>query len=144
MIRVYNIRLCYCLKCKEVTLNLIFQWQDLCDSYIIEAKWFNEGYTPTFDEFINNAHMSIGVVPIIRYAYLLTLTSVTEEELKLIERAENMIRYACTIVRLTNDMGTSSVKFSFHLINILLVLTHLYTNTISNIIKSQIKRYTLQ
>ncbi|PWA83847.1 (-)-beta-pinene synthase, chloroplastic [Artemisia annua] len=83
-------------------------WQDLCNSYIIEAKWFNDGYTPTFNEFIENAYMSIGIAPIIRHAYLLTLTSVTEEALQHIERAESMIRNACLIVRLTNDMGTSS------------------------------------
>ena len=55
--------------------------------------------------------MSIGIAPIIRHAYLLTLPSVTEEALQHIERAENMIRNACLIVRLTNDMGTSSVNF---------------------------------
>nr|QQY00626.1 (-)-beta-pinene synthase [Chrysanthemum indicum] len=83
-------------------------WQELCNSYIIEARWFNDGYTPSFEEFIKNAYISIGIVPIIKHAYLLTLPNVTEEALKRIKRAENLIRYACIIVRLTNDMGTSS------------------------------------
>ncbi|KAJ0806185.1 putative lyase [Helianthus annuus] len=83
-------------------------WQDLCNSYIIEARWFNSGYTPTLNEFIDNGWMSIGVVPIIKHAYMLTLPSVSEDALEQIKRAEDMIRYACTIVRLTNDMGTSS------------------------------------
>ncbi|KAI7725782.1 hypothetical protein M8C21_013953, partial [Ambrosia artemisiifolia] len=83
-------------------------WQDLCNSYIIEARWFNSGYTPTLNEFLNNGYMSIGIVPIIKHAYTLTLTSVSEDALKQIEIAENMIRNACIIVRLTNDMGTSS------------------------------------
>ncbi|MFS7915195.1 putative lyase [Helianthus anomalus] len=26
-----------------------------------EARWFNSGYTPTFNEFLNNAYMSIGL-----------------------------------------------------------------------------------
>ncbi|KAI7754607.1 hypothetical protein M8C21_018196 [Ambrosia artemisiifolia] len=83
-------------------------WQDLSNSYIIEARWFDSGYTPTFDEFLNNAYMSIGIVPIIKHAYLLTLTNVSEYALNRIGIAENMIRNACLIVRLTNDMGTSS------------------------------------
>lgn len=83
-------------------------WKDLFDSYIIEAKWFNDGHTPTFNVFINNAYMSIGIVPILRHAYLLTLPSVTEESLQRIERAADFMRYASIIVRLTNDMGTSS------------------------------------
>nr|AMP42989.1 putative monoterpene synthase [Xanthium strumarium] len=83
-------------------------WQDLCNSYIIEARWFNSGYTPTLNEFLNNGYMSIGILPIIKHAYVLMLTNVSEDTLKQIERAENMIRNACIIVRLTNDMGTSS------------------------------------
>nr|QYL01201.1 terpene synthase 11 [Stevia rebaudiana] len=83
-------------------------WQDLCNAYIIEARWFNSGYTPTLKEFFDNAYMSIGILPIIKHAYILSLASVSEDTLKQIERAENMIRYSCLIVRLTNDMGTSS------------------------------------
>ncbi|KAI3716641.1 hypothetical protein L1987_67655 [Smallanthus sonchifolius] len=83
-------------------------WQDLCNSYIIEARWFNSGHIPTLNEFLDNGYMSIGVVPIIKHAYLLTLTVVSEDTLEQIGRAANLIRYACLIVRLTNDMGTSS------------------------------------
>nr|WCC60120.1 terpene synthase [Pityopsis ruthii] len=83
-------------------------WQDLFKTYIIEAKWYNDGYTPTFTEFIDNAYMSIGIVTIIRHAYWLTLTSVPEDALHRIERADNMINSASLIVRLTNDIGTSS------------------------------------
>ncbi|XP_076913606.1 (-)-beta-pinene synthase, chloroplastic-like [Bidens hawaiensis] len=83
-------------------------WQDLCNSYIIEARWFDSGYTPTLNEFLDNGYMSIGIVPIIKHAYLLTLTTVSEDTLDQIRLAENMIRHACVIVRLTNDMGTSS------------------------------------
>ncbi|KAI7754606.1 hypothetical protein M8C21_018195, partial [Ambrosia artemisiifolia] len=83
-------------------------WQDLTNSYITEARWFDSGYTPTLDEFLNNAYMSIGIVPIIKHTYLLTSTHVSEDALNRIGIAENMIRNACLIVRLTNDMGTSS------------------------------------
>ncbi|KAI3687968.1 hypothetical protein L1987_81673 [Smallanthus sonchifolius] len=83
-------------------------WQDLSHSYIIEARWFSSGYTPTFEEFVNNAYMSIGIMPIIKHAYVLSLKSVSEDALKRIGRAENMMRGASLIVRLTNDMGTSS------------------------------------
>ncbi|KAK9072759.1 hypothetical protein SSX86_009194 [Deinandra increscens subsp. villosa] len=83
-------------------------WQDLCNSYLIEARWFASGHTPPFDVFLDNACMSIGGIPVIKHAYLLTLTSVSEDALKQIGRAENMIRNASLIVRLTNDLGTSS------------------------------------
>ncbi|KAK1434932.1 hypothetical protein QVD17_00687 [Tagetes erecta] len=82
-------------------------WQDLCNAYMREARWFHSGHTPTFSEFLNNAYMSIGGLPVIKHTYLSTLPSVSEDTLKQIERAENMIRNACVIVRLINDMGTS-------------------------------------
>ncbi|KAL8227103.1 hypothetical protein R6Q57_016935 [Mikania cordata] len=84
------------------------EWKDLCNSYMIEARWFNSGYTPTLNEFLENASMSIAVNPIIKHAYLLTLTNVSKDTLQQIERADNFIRNTCLIVRLTNDMGTSS------------------------------------
>ncbi|KAI3496880.1 hypothetical protein L1887_39258 [Cichorium endivia] len=83
-------------------------WRDLCNSYLVEAKWYNNGYTPTLNEFINNACVSIGAGVVIMHAYLLTLPSITEEKLSHICRAENMIRQASIIVRLTNDLATSS------------------------------------
>ncbi|XP_023744907.1 (-)-beta-pinene synthase, chloroplastic [Lactuca sativa] len=83
-------------------------WQDLCNSYLVEAKWYNNGYIPTLNEFLNNAYVSIGVGVVAMHAYLLTLTSVSHEELQEIGRAENIIRHASVIVRLTNDLATSS------------------------------------
>ncbi|KAI3523024.1 hypothetical protein L1887_01079 [Cichorium endivia] len=83
-------------------------WQDLCNSYLVEAKWYNDGYTPTLKEFIDNAYISIGVGVVAMHAYFLTLTSVTQDDLQQIRRAENIIRHASVIVRLTNDLATSS------------------------------------
>ncbi|KAL7612699.1 hypothetical protein Lser_V15G05702 [Lactuca serriola] len=83
-------------------------WHDLCNSYLIEARWYNNGYTPTLNEFLTNAYVSIGAGVVIMHAYLLTLTSVTKKELEHIGRAENIIRHASVIVRLTNDLATSS------------------------------------
>ncbi|KAD1794287.1 hypothetical protein E3N88_42280 [Mikania micrantha] len=82
-------------------------WQDLCNSYIIEARWFNSKYTPTLNEFLDNASMSVAMIPVIKHAYLLTLTNVIKDTLQQIERADNLIRNTCLIARLTNDMGTS-------------------------------------
>ncbi|KAG5555549.1 hypothetical protein RHGRI_006256 [Rhododendron griersonianum] len=34
-------------------------WADLCKCYLLEAKWYYSGYTPTFEEYMNNAWISI-------------------------------------------------------------------------------------
>ncbi|PIA43665.1 hypothetical protein AQUCO_01800018v1 [Aquilegia coerulea] len=37
-------------------------WADLCKAYLIEAKWFYTGYTPTLKEYLENAVVSIGAL----------------------------------------------------------------------------------
>ncbi|KDP35320.1 hypothetical protein JCGZ_09479 [Jatropha curcas] len=34
-------------------------WADICKSYLLEAKWYYSGYTPTLQEYIDNAWISI-------------------------------------------------------------------------------------
>ncbi|GMN40957.1 hypothetical protein TIFTF001_010183 [Ficus carica] len=34
-------------------------WADLCGSYLVEAKWYHNGYKPTMQEYIENAWVSI-------------------------------------------------------------------------------------
>ncbi|KAL8227102.1 hypothetical protein R6Q57_016934 [Mikania cordata] len=82
---------------------------ELCNSYIKEARWFNSGYTPTLNEFLDNAYISIGALPIIKHAYLLTLTSVSKDSLLQIDELKSLFAtHALATMRLTNDMGTSS------------------------------------
>ncbi|KAJ0017280.1 hypothetical protein Pint_11432 [Pistacia integerrima] len=35
-------------------------WADLCKAYLLEAKWYKNGYTPTLEEYMANAWISIG------------------------------------------------------------------------------------
>ncbi|KAJ0018990.1 hypothetical protein Pint_10006 [Pistacia integerrima] len=34
-------------------------WTDLCKAYLLEAKWYKNGYTPTLKEYMDNAWISI-------------------------------------------------------------------------------------
>ncbi|KAL6136841.1 hypothetical protein ACLB2K_062136 [Fragaria x ananassa] len=41
------------------TLPLIKkEWENLCKSYMVEARWFYGGYTPTLEEYLKNAWTS--------------------------------------------------------------------------------------
>ncbi|KAI3932770.1 hypothetical protein MKW92_017457 [Papaver armeniacum] len=46
-------------------------WSDLCKAYLIEAGWYNSGYTPTLEEYLENAWISVGVPSIQVHAYFL-------------------------------------------------------------------------
>ncbi|KAK1405401.1 Santalene synthase [Heracleum sosnowskyi] len=84
------------------------QWAYLCKAYLKEAKWFHSGYKPTLDEYLENAAVSIGAQILLFCAYFLTAEKINVEALDYIDKVPSIMRSSCMIVRLTNDLGTSS------------------------------------
>ncbi|KAL7233761.1 hypothetical protein ACSBR1_017382 [Camellia fascicularis] len=83
-------------------------WADLCKCYLVEAKWNYSGYIPTSEEYMNNAWISISAPVILTHAYFLCTNPITKEGLECLEKYPNMIRWSATILRLADDLGTSS------------------------------------
>ncbi|KAJ7982691.1 Myrcene synthase, chloroplastic [Quillaja saponaria] len=73
------------------------QWAGLCKSYLIEAKWYHNGYTPTLQEYIDNAWISIGASLIMFHAYLFVSNPITREALDCLEDNHNIIRWSAMI-----------------------------------------------
>ncbi|PRQ52883.1 putative (E)-beta-ocimene synthase [Rosa chinensis] len=42
----------------NITFAYVLQWENLCKSYMIEARWFYSRYTPTLEEYLENAWTS--------------------------------------------------------------------------------------
>ncbi|KAF5952753.1 hypothetical protein HYC85_010697 [Camellia sinensis] len=83
-------------------------WADLCKCYLVEAQWYYSGYIPNSEEYMNNAWISISAPVILTYAYFLCTNPITKEGLECLEKYPNMIRWSATILRLADDLGTSS------------------------------------
>ncbi|XP_058207567.1 terpene synthase 10-like isoform X1 [Rhododendron vialii] len=83
-------------------------WADLCKCYLVEAKWYYSGYTPTFEEYMNNAWVSISAPVILTHAYFLSTSPITMEGLQWLVKYPNIIRWSATILRFADDLGTSS------------------------------------
>ena len=83
-------------------------WAELCKSYLLEAKWYHSGYIPTLAEYIENAWVSIGAPVILVHAYFFTTNPITKEALECFEEYSNIIRWSSMILRLADDLGTSS------------------------------------
>ncbi|XP_059638799.1 valerianol synthase TPS1B-like [Cornus florida] len=81
-----------------------YQLQELARSYYVEAKWFNEGYVPSFDEYMGNALNTAG------YSLLTTSSFVgmgeigTTEAFDWIKNKPKILVASCTIVRLMDDI----------------------------------------
>ncbi|MBA0660444.1 hypothetical protein Goklo_012460, partial [Gossypium klotzschianum] len=99
---------------KEQGINVIpflkKLWTDLCKAYLLEAKWYYIGYTPTLQEYIDNAWISIGGSLVLAHSYLVN-DHITEEGLHSIQENYSDIVYRSSlIIRLANDLGTSSYE----------------------------------
>ncbi|KAK1321032.1 hypothetical protein QJS10_CPA03g00941 [Acorus calamus] len=80
-------------------------WADLCNSYLLEAKWYHSGYTPTFDEYLNNAWISVSVPVTLTHTYFYVIEEITDEALDGLLNYNGVIRWSCMIIRLINDLA---------------------------------------
>ncbi|KAF5458382.1 hypothetical protein F2P56_022413 [Juglans regia] len=86
-------------------------WANLCRSYFVEAQWFSRGYTPTLDEYLENAWISVGGPAAILHAYvLLGCGSITKESLDCLKHGCGLIYWASLITRLSDDLGTAEAE----------------------------------
>ncbi|KAK3023440.1 hypothetical protein RJ639_042684, partial [Escallonia herrerae] len=86
-------------------------WTDLCKAYLVEAKWYNNGYIPTLEEYMNNAWISISAPVMLTHCYFSSTDCITEEALECLEKCPNIIRWPAVILRLIDDLATSSLEF---------------------------------
>ncbi|KAJ0755058.1 putative R-linalool synthase [Helianthus annuus] len=92
-----------------VTLPYIKKaWADLCTSYLVEARWYHNGYTPTLKEYLDNGWVSITGPIILIHIKLSTSITSTEEILQWFEESYDIVHHVGMLVRLADDLGTSS------------------------------------
>ncbi|KAG6392289.1 hypothetical protein SASPL_146503 [Salvia splendens] len=82
-------------------------WAELCKAYYLEARWFHSGYVPTAEEDLNTAWISIAGPLVIFYGYF-TTNPINQMELKRLEQYPGIIRWPSTVLRLADELGTSS------------------------------------
>ncbi|XP_042009466.1 1,8-cineole synthase, chloroplastic-like [Salvia splendens] len=82
-------------------------WGDLVEAYMIEANWYHKGYKPSFEEYINNAWITLGGLPIISHLFFRLTDSIEEEAVESVHKYHDIVRLLCIIGRLADDMGTS-------------------------------------
>ncbi|KAM6555410.1 hypothetical protein CsatB_002429 [Cannabis sativa] len=106
------------LRDQHISINIQYlkkTWVDMCRGFLQEAKWYYSGYTPTLEEYIKNGWISVGAPVLIVHAYFShanynhTVTS-SKEIFECFEHGyyPAIIRHSAIILRLTNDLATSS------------------------------------
>nr|QNV69587.1 myrcene synthase [Cinnamomum camphora] len=85
-------------------------WAMQSNSYFREAQWFNSGYIPKFDEYLDNALVSVGVPLLLGLSYPMIQQHISKAEIDLIPEDLNLLRWASIIFRLYNDLATSKAE----------------------------------
>ncbi|KAL4619516.1 hypothetical protein ACB092_06G084700 [Castanea dentata] len=76
----------------------------LVQAYFVEAKWFNEGYIPTMDEYMSNALKSSGYPTVITISFVGMGDIVTQEAFEWVSQEPKIVKAASTISRLMDDI----------------------------------------
>ncbi|KAH7532986.1 hypothetical protein FEM48_Zijuj04G0081600 [Ziziphus jujuba var. spinosa] len=97
-------------KGENVLPYLTKAWSDLCKAFLKEAKWSKSKYSPTFEEYLENAWISASGVVLLVHAYFLSFENITQETLECLENHHNLLRWPSIIFRLSNDLATSTAE----------------------------------
>ncbi|XVF25950.1 hypothetical protein REPUB_Repub13aG0258200 [Reevesia pubescens] len=92
----------------DVVFNLKKAWLNLLRSYLLEARWYHSGYTPTLEEYMKNGWISITGPLIAIQASLFLTNQINQKELEFLERYPDLLYWSSVIFRLQDDLGTSS------------------------------------
>lgn len=92
---------------------LVEEWANLCGSYLVEARWFSNKYSPTLSEYLENARTSIGSPAALAHACMLLGSPIAQSSLMdcLKHGSDNQLIYwSSLITRLSDDLGTYTAE----------------------------------
>ncbi|XP_031128850.1 (-)-alpha-terpineol synthase-like [Ipomoea triloba] len=91
----------------SIITNTRKQWADLCKSYLLEVKWKLGRYTPSLNEYLDTAFITIAGPLLLIHTYICIANPINNEDLQHLEQNPGIIRCPAMVLRLTNDLGTS-------------------------------------
>ncbi|KAH9623277.1 hypothetical protein KSS87_022239 [Heliosperma pusillum] len=82
-------------------------WKDLFNAFLVEAKWFVSGHTPSTNEYLKNGIVSCGVDIVCAYLFLLLNEGGGKGGKGLLNNHIEFVSLAATICRLWDDLGSA-------------------------------------
>ncbi|KAI5389946.1 Tricyclene synthase tps4 [Lathyrus oleraceus] len=94
----------------DILPYLVQAWSDMLKAFLQEARWCNDKHMPKFDDYLNNAWVSVSGVVLLTHAYFLLNHSITKEGLEHLKNSHLLLQRPSIIFRLCNDLATSSAE----------------------------------
>ncbi|VVA93394.1 unnamed protein product [Arabis nemorensis] len=88
-------------------------WTDLFKTFLTEAKWYNTGHKPSFEEYMQNGLISSSVPTILLHLGSVFSDHISDQTLTDVSKNHHpVIRSSATILRLANDLATSTEEMA--------------------------------
>ncbi|KAF6171115.1 hypothetical protein GIB67_043096 [Kingdonia uniflora] len=87
-----------------------YDLHDFGASMLVEAKWCKTGYTPSLQEYLDNGWLSSSGSVILVHAFFAINQNITIDALENLESDKELLYYSSMILRLCNDLATSSAE----------------------------------
>ncbi|RWR93535.1 Geraniol synthase, chloroplastic [Cinnamomum micranthum f. kanehirae] len=88
-------------------------WTEMCKAYLVEAKWYSSGYTPTLEEFMQTLWISVGSLGIETYVYALLGQNLAPERSDFAEKISDILPLARMMIRFPDDLKASTPTIDF-------------------------------
>ncbi|KAL5774424.1 hypothetical protein ACOSP7_011981 [Xanthoceras sorbifolium] len=85
-------------------------WADHTKALLMEAKWYNEGYAPSLQEYLGIGWITSGCLVLGVHSFFSIMNEVSDEMEHFLETNQQIMYDPCTIVRLWNDLSTSKIR----------------------------------
>ncbi|EFH46395.1 lyase/ magnesium ion binding protein [Arabidopsis lyrata subsp. lyrata] len=83
-------------------------WTDLFKTFLMEAKWYKTEHRPSFEEYMQNGVISSSVPTILLHLFSVLPDHISDQTLTDVSKNHSVVRSCATILRLANDLATST------------------------------------
>lgn len=80
-------------------------WADLCNAYLVEAKWVASGQLPSSEEYLKNGLVSSGMHVAAMHIFYLLGQEINSKSIQHLNNFPDLVSSMAAILRLCNDLG---------------------------------------
>ncbi|KAK3198829.1 hypothetical protein Dsin_022244, partial [Dipteronia sinensis] len=85
-------------------------WANHTKALLMEAKWSNEGYIPSLQEYLSIGWITSGCLVLGVHSFFSIMNEVSDEMEQFLEKNQQILQDPCTILRLLNDLSTNKME----------------------------------
>ncbi|XP_050204828.1 probable terpene synthase 11 [Mercurialis annua] len=82
-------------------------WIDMFEAFLVEAKWFNNGYVATLEEYLHNGVTTGGTYMALVHSFFLMGRGLTHQTAAMMQPYPPLFSFSGRILRLWDDLGTA-------------------------------------